>query len=211
MNCQSHCARQQRQLQVHTLQCTVPCLGSPGPNITPVLLGWNAKQGQEGTGHSAAQHTELKKMPKHIEEWRWMARESYGGNQAELNSKNTTCVPGKLSMQHLRGREAHPTVDRGGYVNGLSRKWDQNQPQNCAGCLPPPGSYKSMKPDVIYQRMLKRLAYVITKPLSMTFWVVLGIQRGSLMTGSWQMLSWFSRQARRSPETPGCQSQFSVW
>lgn len=98
-----------------------PMLGPWGPNKTSVLLGWDAKHGQEGTGHSAVQHTGPWEMPKHIkEEWSWVARDSSEGNQAEPYSRNTTCAPGKLSIQHLTGREAHPTVDREGNSSGLS-------------------------------------------------------------------------------------------
>lgn len=74
-------------------------------------------------GQAAVQHSTLwlQEMPKHIEEV-WVATVSCGGNQAEPHSKNTTRAPVKPSEQHLRGREAHTTVDRGrgGYVSGLS-------------------------------------------------------------------------------------------
>lgn len=49
-----------------------------------------------------------------------MASKNYGGNQAEPHNKNITSAPGKLRIQHLRAREAHPTVGREVHMSGLS-------------------------------------------------------------------------------------------
>ncbi|KAJ7396284.1 integrin subunit beta 8 [Pitangus sulphuratus] len=69
-------------------------------------------------------------------------------------------------------------------------------------------SYKSMGPDGIHPRILKELANDIAKALC-RFLSCLGNLKRSQLTGSWQMLSRFSRRARRRTlETKGLSISF---